>query len=135
VIIKRVSAVVAASAASLLMLASPGSASTVRVYHAGSCTAEGQFATCVASGTAYNPTTINVHVNAPRTGLPIFVAWSVVCAKGDGAGSSSGQASAVTDFNRTIRHPYARPDFCTVAADAQLTGPGIHIRVWITYRK
>lgn len=63
------------------------------------------------------------------------VAWSVVCVKGDGAGSSSGQASSVTDFNRTIRHPYARPDNCIVAADAQLTNVGIHIRVWITYRK
>jgi len=128
-------AVTVASAALLLVLAAPGSAATARVYHAGSCTAEGQFAICVASGTAYNPTTINVHVNAPRTGLPISVAWDVVCAKGDGAGSSSGQYSTVTDSNRTIRHPYARPDYCTVAADAQLTGAGIHIRVWITYRK
>ena len=134
-IIRRIAAVVAASATSLLMLAVPGSASTTRIYHAGSCTAEGQFATCVASGTAYNPTTINVHVNAPRSGLPIFVAWDVVCAKGSGAGSSSGQYNTVTDSNRTIRHPYARPDNCIVAADAQLTKAGIHIRAWITYRK
>jgi hypothetical protein len=135
VIIRRIMAVAATSATALLMLAAPGFASTARVYDAGSCTAEGQFATCVASGTAYNPLTIRVHVSAPRNGLPIFVSWSAVCAKGDGAGSSSGQYNAVTGSNRPIRHPYARPDYCIVAADAQLTQQGIHIRVWITYRK
>jgi hypothetical protein len=135
VIIRRIAVTTASAAAFLLMLAAPGFASTARVYNAGSCSAEGQYATCVASGTAYNPATINVHVSAPRTGLPIFVAWSDVCAKGDGAGTASGHFRTVTDSDRTIRHPYARPDNCAVAADAQLTSDGIHIRVWITYRK
>ena len=134
-IVRRIAATAVTAAAFLLMLAAPGFASTARIYHAGSCSAEGQYATCVASGTAYNPTVIRVHVSAPRTGLPIFVAWSVVCAKGDGAGSRSGQYQTVTDSNRKIKHPYARPDSCIVAADAQLTKDGIHIRVWITYRK
>lgn len=134
-VIRRIAALAAASAASLLLLAAPAFASTARIYNAGSCTAEGQYATCVASGTAYNPTTINVHVSAPRAGLHVFVAWSAVCAKGDGAGTSSGHYNAVTTSNRTIRHPYARPDYCIVAADAQLTNSGIHIRVWVTYRK
>ena len=134
-IVRRIAATAVTAAAFLLMLAAPGSASTARIYDAGSCSAEGQYATCVASGTAYNPTTIRVHVSAPRTGLPIFVAWSDVCVKGDGAGTSSGQYQTVTDSNRRIKHPYARPDYCIVSADAQLTNGGIHIRVWITYRK
>lgn len=134
-IIRRISAIAVATATSLLLLAAPAFASTARIYNAGSCRAEGQYATCVASGTAYNPTTINVHVSAPRAGLPVYVAWSTVCAKGDGAGTSSGQYKAVTGSNRKIRHPYTRPDYCIVAADAQLTRGGIHIHVWITYRK
>ena len=54
-------------------------------YGAGSCSARGQYATCVASGNASHPSGIYVHVN---TGVNqrITVLWSVVCWKGTGAG-------------------------------------------------
>jgi len=132
--VRRLAAPASALAAALLMLAGPASASAARVYHAGSCHADGEYAVCVASGTAYDPTTIHIHVKSSHKGQHVYVAWSVVCVKGTGAGSRSGQYHATTVSNRKISHPYSRPDNCIVAATAQLNG-GSYIRVWITYYK
>jgi hypothetical protein len=126
------------AAAAPLILAVPASASAspdvahaAKVHHAGSCRAQGDFAICVAGGTAYNPTTIHVHVSASPN-QKVLVSWDLVCAKGFGAGSRSGQFHARTLVNRKISHPYAHPDNCTVSAGAQLSHGG-HLHVWITY--
>ena len=123
-----------AAAASVLLMAAPaGAASASKVYQAGSCHAEGEYAVCVASGTAYEPTTIRLQSHAsPNQRVTVY--WSAVCSEGLGAGSSSGHFTARTPLNRKIRHPYARPGSCDVAADVQLSG-GHYVRLWITYRR
>jgi hypothetical protein len=96
----------------------------------GSCSAQGDFATCVASGTAIKPLTITVTVTA-RPNQGVYVAWDTVCSQGTGAGTSSGSFTATTPVTRTIPHPYHQPDSCTVAADAQLNNGGNSIHVSI----
>ena len=96
----------------------------------GSCSAQGQFATCVASGTANRPITITVTVTASPN-QSVFVAWDAVCSLGTGAGSSSGSFTATTPVTRAISHPYYQPDSCIVSADAQLQAGGNSITVSI----
>jgi hypothetical protein len=133
-------ALVGASAVALAGIVSSGSASAAvrvnhaKVFHAGHCTARGEYATCVAGGTANSPVTIRVHVRSSHKGQHVYVAWSDVCTKGDGAGSRSGSYNAKTVSNHKIGHPYERPDSCIVSADAQLNG-GSFIKVWITYTR
>jgi hypothetical protein len=112
----------------------PAGAAAPRVHHAGSCTAQGDFATCVASGNTTFPVRIRVHVHA-RPNQHVLVAWETVCSKGTGAGSKSGQFHAVTPVNHLMRHSYAHPDTCTVSADAQLQDGGNFIHVNITYTR
>jgi hypothetical protein len=99
-----------------------------------SCRAQGDFAICVASGNArHQPVTIVVHVRAtPRQS--VLVSWDIVCSKGFGAGSSSGQFHSGTPVNRKMHHPYAHPDSCIVSADAQLSSGG-HVHLWLTYTR
>lgn len=133
--IKRAGLVLAGAVAVAGIASSALAATAAKVHHAGSCTARGQYATCVASGTAYSPATIRVHVRSSHRGQPVYVSWTDVCTKGLGAGSRSGSYHAKTISNRKIRHPYKRPDSCTVSAGAQLTGGGSFIKVWITYTR
>jgi hypothetical protein len=93
----------------------------------------GDYAICDAAGNATAPHDIYVHVTSSPD-QSALVTWDVVCSKGDGAGSASGQFTAPTPVRRVIRHPYARPDSCTVAAGAQLNRGG-HLKVWISYRR
>jgi hypothetical protein len=127
-----IGATVAGSLATVIMLALPVSAAT-KTYHAGSCRASGDFATCVTSGTAKLPVSIRVHVSASRK-QQVLVSWDMVCSKGLGAGAKSGQFTAVTPVNRLMHHPYAHPDSCIVSADAQLSSGG-SLHVWVTYRR
>ena len=131
-LIRRAVTVPAATALLLLTAGAASGSPAGAVHHAGSCRGAGDYATCVASGTAYNPRTIAVHVtSSPGQGVQVY--WDMVCSKGDGAGSKSGHFTARTPLRRTLRHPYVRPDSCDVSADAQLaTGGRLH--VWITYR-
>jgi hypothetical protein len=97
-------------------------------YGAGSCKAYGQYATCVASGNAWHPSGIYVHVN---TGVNqwITVYWSVVCWKGTSAGSRSGQFTVYTPATHKISHPYYHPRGCSVASSAQIhKGSYLHLR-------
>jgi hypothetical protein len=112
------------------------SASTIPAadHHAGSCTASGQYAICVASGNATRPHRIRVHVHAAPN-QHVLVSWETVCSRGLGAGSRSGQFTAWTPVNRIIRHPYTHPDSCTIASDAQLQDGGHWIAVRNTYRR
>jgi len=123
----------AAVPALLAATLSPASAAA-GPYHAGWCDASGDFAVCVAGGTAYDPSIINVHVWAtPNQKVDVF--WDMVCSKGYGAGSSSGHFSGVTPLSHRIPHPYAQPDNCSVAASAELDNGGHYILVKIMYWK
>lgn len=133
-IIKRAGLVLAGVVAAASIASSASAAPTAKVHHAGACTARGQYATCVASGTAYHPVTIEVHVRSSHRGQHVSVTWSDVCTKGDGAGSRSGSYNAKTVSNRKISHPYKRPDNCSIAAEGQLNGSSF-IKVWITYTR
>jgi hypothetical protein len=110
--------------------ASTAAASASTIF--GSCSAQGDFATCVASGTATRPITITVSVTSSPD-QQVYVAWSDVCSQGTGAGSSSGSFTAQTPVSRVVSHPYYQPDSCTVAADAQLQAGGNSIHVSLSY--
>lgn len=112
----------------------PAAQPAARIHHAGSCTARGDFATCVASGNSTRPFRIRVHVHA-RPDQHVTVAWTDTCSKGLGAGSRSGSFRAVTPVNRLIRHPYAHPDSCIISSDAQLQDGGHWIHVNNTYTR
>ncbi len=118
------------------MLAAGAMASSSAVASAsitfGSCSAQGDFATCIASGTATRPITITVSVTSSPD-QNVFVTWNAVCSQGTGAGSSSGSVTAQTPVSRTISHPYNQPDSCTVAAGAQLRAGGNSIHVSLSY--
>jgi hypothetical protein len=128
---KRLITIVVAAAASFAVLTTPAFAATV--HKAGSCRAQGDFATCVTSGTADHPATIRVHVSATSS-QNVTISWDMTCTKGLGAGGKSGQFTAHTPVSRVIHHPYAHPDSCIVSADAQLSAIG-HLHVWVTYTR
>lgn len=117
-------------------LASASTAAPARWHNIGSCTARGDFAICVTSGSINRPVQIQAYVIA-RPGQSVTGSWDVVCSKGFGAGSRSGnlsgRASALHPLVKTLRMPYLRPDSCDVAADAQLSG-GSFIRVGLKAR-
>ena len=106
--------------------AAAANASTV-----GTCTAQGDYATCVASGSVNDPITIDVTVTSSPD-QPVYVAWSDTCSQGLGAGSASGSFTASTPVTTPISHPYYQPDNCIVSADAQLQNGGNSITVTIT---
>ena len=116
------------------VLASPASAAPSTVRFLGGCRAQGDFATCVASGRVNHPHNIHVHIIA-RPGQHVIGAWSMTCAKGSGAGSKSGNfsgwAGLKNNLYRNLRMPYLHPDWCTVAADAQLSHGG-KLHIWVT---
>jgi hypothetical protein len=118
------------------VLASPASAAPSTVRYLGGCRAQGDFATCVASGNVNHPSSIHVHVVA-RPGQHVSGSWSMTCSKGLGAGSKSGNirgwASLKHNLYQNLRMPYRHPDSCSVAADAQLSHGG-HLHIWLTAR-
>jgi len=134
-IIKRAGLILAGVVAVAGIASSASAAPAAKTHHAGSCTAHGQYATCVAAGTANRPINIYVHVRSSQRGQPVYVAWTDVCSKGLGAGTRSGSYNAKTVSTRRMGHPYKHPDSCTVSAAAQLTGAGHFIKVWITYTR
>ncbi|MGH3195465.1 MAG: RICIN domain-containing protein [Streptosporangiaceae bacterium] len=100
----------------------------------GSCSAQGDYATCVASGTADRPVTLTVSVTSSPD-QDVFVAWDTVCSEGTSAGGSSGSFTAGTPVTRTISHPYKQPDSCIVSADAQLQAGGNSVHVSLSYSR
>jgi Ricin-type beta-trefoil lectin domain len=115
------------------LLALGGVAATATAAAAGtigSCSAQGQFADCAASGTANNPLTITVTVtSSPDQSVSVF--WDDTCSEGTGAGDGSGSFTATTPVTRTISHPFHQPDQCIVAADGGLNNGGNSIHVSI----
>jgi hypothetical protein len=124
-------AVAAATALGVAGTAIPASASA-RIYGAGGCSARGDYATCVASGTAYRPKGIEVRTYATPN-QKVDVDWTMICAQGSGAGSSSGDFSGRTTLVRRLHQPYRQPANCTIAAEAQLDNGGRYVRVQIIY--
>ena len=129
--IKRLFAFLATSGVAVLAFAVPASAATV--YHDGSCRSSGDFAICIASGTAHHPTTMYVHASA-RPNQRLDVSWTMTCSRGLSAASKSGSFTARTPIRRLTPHPFRHPDSCTVAASGQLHDSG-SIHVWNTYRR
>jgi len=120
-----------AIAAPIALLVAPASAAPASIQ-IGSCRAHGQFATCVASGNArHHPVTIVMHVKSVPD-QSVSGAWSMTCAKGFGAGSSSGRYNSRTPINRILHKPYLHPDNCIVSADGQLAHGG-SLHIWLTY--
>jgi hypothetical protein len=132
--IRRAVLILAGVVAVAGIASSASATATAKVHHAGSCTARGQYATCVASGNANHPVTIEVHVRSSHRGQRVSVTWSDVCSKGTGVGMRNGSYTAKTVSTRKIKHPYKRPDSCSVVAEGQLHG-GSFIKVWITYTR
>jgi hypothetical protein len=129
----RVAALSAALLSPLLAVQS-ASASTPVTHHAGSCRTSGDFATCVASGNATG-TVKNIYVHvAASPSQNVDVSWSMTCAKGSGAASSSGHFTATTPIRKYLRMPFFRASSCSVASDAQLSGSG-SLHVWNTYHR
>jgi hypothetical protein len=125
--------IVAALAGMGLVLATglPAAAATQdRVKTFGSCHAQGDFAICDASGSVNKPLQLWVHVWA-KPKQKVSGAWDVVCSKGTGAGSESGNINWMTTLNKKLRMNYAHPDSCIASADAQLSGGG-KLHIWLT---
>lgn len=129
--IKVLASIVSAPVLALsLMSASAAAAPQARARTFASCRAEGDYAICIASGTAKRPLTIRVHVStSPSQRVDVY--WDMVCSKGLGAGGKQGHFSARAPISRVIPHPYRRPDSCTVATSAQLARNG-RLHVWLT---
>jgi hypothetical protein len=110
-----------AGALSAALASAPAAALAADVI--ASKSASGDFAIVVASGHASHPHTLKVKVRTrPRqraTGN-----WNVVCSKGTGAGSKSGNLSGTGTFTRKLRMPTRNPDDCVVSAGAQLADSG-----------
>jgi hypothetical protein len=89
----------------------------------GTAKAAGDSATAIASGSVDNPRAITVTVLAtPRQ--KVDGDWTVVCSKGFGAGSKSGQFSGMAPLTRKIKLPMSRPDHCDAAGLGSLSSGG-----------
>jgi hypothetical protein len=109
-------------------------AATAPLHYAGACTAQGQYATCVAGGTDSRPATLYVTVRTLNH-QRLTVYWDVVCSQGFGAGSKSGQFTARAPIIlHRLPHPYNHPDSCIVSADAQI-GTGSYLHIQLSYRR
>ena|SRR5215218_491749 len=86
-------------------------------------TASGDYAVAVAAGSTDGPKAIYVRVTS-QPAQSVSGAWTVVCSKGSGAGSKSGEIHGDTPLTRPLRLPTANPDSCTASASAQLSNGG-----------
>lgn len=85
--------------------------------------ARGDYAIAIASGNVNKPKRLWVKVKS-RPRQRASGSYTVVCTKGSGAGSKSGNFRGRTIFKRPLKKPYRRPDSCTVSASAQLKKGG-----------
>jgi hypothetical protein len=109
------------AASAMALLAAAPAVASARVI--GSEKASGDYAVAVASGNASHPHSLWVKVTAtPRQ--RVSVSWFVVCSKGFGSGSKSGDFKARTTATHKLRMPTRSPDDCTVSASAQLDRGG-----------
>ena len=133
-VIRKLAIRAAIPVAGVVVAITGATAAQASTWHgAGTCTAQGQYATCVASGNASRPTGIAIYVD---TGVhqSVKVYWTVVCTKGTGAGSRSGHFSVYTPSTHYISHPYYHPDGCSVASDAQIS-KGQYLKIHNEYHR
>jgi hypothetical protein len=86
--------------------------------------AHGEYAIAQAAGEVSHPSAIFVRVKS----IPhqkVSGAWTVVCAKGYGAGTKSGRVSGYTNFTTPLKLPYNNPSSCIASANAQLSSGGL----------
>lgn len=114
----------------IVLLAEPALADIIVVDRA---VGRGDYAVATASGTVDEPRRLWVKVKA-RPNQRVDVYWITTCARGTGAGSRDGDFSGITPVKRRIGMSYRRPDSCSVAATAQLSGRGRKIVVIILAR-
>jgi hypothetical protein len=107
--------------ASVIISTAVPAEATVRVVDR--ARARGDFAVAVASGSVDNPRRLWVKVKA-QSNQGVYVAWTVVCSRGSGAGSRDGDFNATTPLRRRLRTPYRQPDSCSFSASAQLDESG-----------
>jgi hypothetical protein len=89
----------------------------------GSSSAAGDYAIAQASGTAKHPHAVLVRVTA-KPSQRVSGAWSLVCTKGFGAGTKSGNVKGRAPFTQPLTLPMRSVDSCIVSANAQLSGSG-----------
>lgn len=94
-----------------------------RIRVIGRQSARGDFATASASGSINAPVKIEVQIIASPDQL-VEVEWTMVCARGTGAGSRSGRFRDYSRMSRSIPFPTRNPDDCTVSAVASLSRTG-----------
>jgi hypothetical protein len=103
------------------VIVSPAAGATYK--RIGSKTASGDFAIAIASGTAVKPRGVYVAVVAtPRQ--EVAVNWTVVCSRGAGAGSKSGDYKTRSSRKRKLKLPMSRSDSCSVSAGGSLARGG-----------
>ena len=112
------------------VVASPGAAAYASAF--GSCSAQGGFATCVASASVLNPVTIAVTVTASPD-QAVTVAWNDVCASGTSTETTLGHFTAHAPVTRVIAHAFHQPRACSVAADAQLSNGKGSVTLTLAY--
>jgi hypothetical protein len=105
---------------------------TADIRRIGQCRSSGDFAICVASGSVDDPARLWVKVIA-RPSQRVNGSWSVVCSRGTGAGSRSGDYAGVTPLKKPVRMNFADPDQCSLSSAAQLSDGGF-VRVVLLAR-
>jgi hypothetical protein len=126
----KLSAVAAAFALSVVTGAS-GASATWKVF--ASKSASGDFAIALAGGKANHPQRLAVRVRT-KPAQRVSVSWTMVCSKGLGAGSKSGQFKAAAPLLRALKMPMRHPDDCIVSASAQLDRSGSVRVALLTWR-
>jgi hypothetical protein len=89
----------------------------------GQGSATGEFAIAVAEGSAEKPRELFVKVVSSPSQY-VDGAYTVVCTKGQGAGTADEIFGGDTPLVEPLKHPFKHPDRCDVAADAQLSESG-----------
>jgi len=136
--IMKLSPVLAAGAASALLVAGPAAVSAASVLpHSAqaktfaACSASGADAICDAGGTVNHPYSLWLHVRA-QPKQRVTGTWNVTCRKGSKSDDKSGSFSGKTVLLRRMKMGYRHPAQCIASADAQLTTSGKAIHLWLT---
>jgi hypothetical protein len=137
--IKRLAPVLPAAAAFALLFPASAAAAPARQQPPApkpfaQCTASGRDAICDAGGTVNRPYSLWLHVRA-RPKQRVTGAWTVACSKGTASDDKSGTFAGKTVLIREMKMGYRHPRQCIASADAQLTGSGKSIHLWLTVGK
>jgi hypothetical protein len=96
-------------------------------------TANGEYAIAVAAGNVDHPKAIYLRVKS-RPHQKVQGSWTVICSRGYGAGSKSGDFEGQTTLDRKLKMSYRNPSSCTASAAAQLSDGGfIKVQLYATH--